>query len=120
VWPRWQSITDKGDPEAYVKRVIYTTYIGRWHRRGRGEVPFADVPDGDGQPDDVDTAMARRRAGPPARLGPHRPDARVCVIGMPDLLMPVRPLNCQRGVAVELIDAHTGRSLMYMDAGYLR
>jgi RNA polymerase sigma-70 factor (sigma-E family) len=59
VWPRWGSITDKGDPEAYVKRVIYTTYIGWWHRKWRGEVSYADVPEPEGADADLGTAMLR-------------------------------------------------------------
>lgn len=33
VWPRWQALVREGDPEAYVRRVLYTTYATWWRRR---------------------------------------------------------------------------------------
>ena len=38
VWPRWDRIqrTDQ-DPEAYVRRVLYTTYVSWWRRRSSHE-----------------------------------------------------------------------------------
>ncbi|WP_030165681.1 SigE family RNA polymerase sigma factor [Spirillospora albida] len=39
---RWRHV--RGDPEAYVRRVMYNEQISRWRRRGR-ESAMADVPD---------------------------------------------------------------------------
>ncbi|MEV4537698.1 SigE family RNA polymerase sigma factor [Asanoa sp. NPDC049518] len=44
-WGRWPRIVAGGHPEAYVRRVLFTTYVSWWRRRWRGEVPSADVPE---------------------------------------------------------------------------
>lgn len=33
VWPRWDRVVSGGDPEPYVRRVMYTTYVTWWRRR---------------------------------------------------------------------------------------
>lgn len=45
VWPRWERVAAGGDPEPYVRRVIYTTYLAWWRRRWTGEVPTEVLPD---------------------------------------------------------------------------
>ena len=32
VVPRWRAIVAKGDPEPYVRRVLYTVHVSRWRR----------------------------------------------------------------------------------------
>lgn len=59
VWPRWQAIAAGGDPEPYVRRVIYTTYVSWWHRKWRAEAPTADVPESATTTDATTTAMLR-------------------------------------------------------------
>lgn len=44
-WPRWERICSRGPAEAYVRRVLVTTYTDWWRRRWTGEVPTASVPD---------------------------------------------------------------------------
>ncbi|HEY7174751.1 MAG TPA: SigE family RNA polymerase sigma factor [Micromonosporaceae bacterium] len=46
-WRRWGDIAD-GNPEAYLRKVLYTTYVTWWRRRWRGEHPTADLPDAPG------------------------------------------------------------------------
>jgi RNA polymerase sigma-70 factor (sigma-E family) len=61
-WFAWRRID--GPPEAYVRRVIATTYATWWRRRWRAEQPTGDVPDS-GAPDltgSVDTRDALWRA----------------------------------------------------------
>jgi len=44
-WSRWAQLTRQDAPEAYVRRVMLSTYL-TWHRRRwHGEVPVASVPD---------------------------------------------------------------------------
>lgn len=43
-WQAWGRIDD-GDPEAYVRRVVVTTYVSWWRRRSRGEVPTQELPE---------------------------------------------------------------------------
>ena len=45
VWSRWPRLVSGGDPEPYVRRVLYTTYATWWRRRWTGERPTAAVPD---------------------------------------------------------------------------
>ncbi|GAA1150448.1 SigE family RNA polymerase sigma factor [Nocardioides aquiterrae] len=42
-WPRWGREVEH--PEAYVRRVMLTTYLSWRRRRWTGEVPTADVPE---------------------------------------------------------------------------
>jgi RNA polymerase sigma-70 factor (sigma-E family) len=41
VWRRMQ-----GDPEPYVRRILYNTYASWWRRRWTGEHPVSTVPEG--------------------------------------------------------------------------
>lgn len=45
VWPRWSGLAEPGRAEAYVRRVMVTTYVNWWRRRWRGEQPMAELPD---------------------------------------------------------------------------
>src|SRR5688500_18850770 len=41
-WRRWNRIDD---PEAYVRRALFTTYLTWWRRRWRAEYPAQDPPE---------------------------------------------------------------------------
>lgn len=45
LWPRWRRVADGGNPEAYLRRMLYTTYLSWWRRRWRDEIATADLPD---------------------------------------------------------------------------
>lgn len=47
-WFAWDRIT--GDPEAYVRRVLVTTYATWWRRRWNGEQPTAELPESPSAP----------------------------------------------------------------------
>lgn len=54
VWPRWSRVVRHGgDGEAYVRKVLYTTYVSWWRRRS-----WHERPDGQGtdRPSGVDVA----------------------------------------------------------------
>jgi RNA polymerase sigma-70 factor (sigma-E family) len=59
VWPRWSRLAEPSLAEAYVRRVIATTYANWWRRRWRAEQPTADVPDRTGARDEFTVAEAR-------------------------------------------------------------
>jgi RNA polymerase sigma-70 factor (sigma-E family) len=44
-WRSWRTIQQAQSPEAYVRRVIFTTYVSSWRRRWRAETPSSIVPD---------------------------------------------------------------------------
>jgi RNA polymerase sigma-70 factor (sigma-E family) len=48
---RWDRITAAGDPEAYVRKVLYHEHVGMWRRRRWMEQPVPDVPDRRATPD---------------------------------------------------------------------
>ncbi len=54
-WLHWDRVQRADSPEAYVRRVMYTTYVSWWRRHWRGERPSADLPD---LPDPVDPTDA--------------------------------------------------------------
>jgi len=46
VWPRWERIyRSDSSAEAYVRRVMVTTYANWWRRQWRAEQPVAEVPE---------------------------------------------------------------------------
>ena len=51
-WPRWGRQLEH--PEAYVRRVLLTTYLSWRRRRWHAEVPTAELPEAGGVPDEVD------------------------------------------------------------------
>jgi RNA polymerase sigma-70 factor (sigma-E family) len=51
LWPRWSKVERDGGVDAYVRRILVSTYINGWRRRWRGEVPTAVMPDGPVQTD---------------------------------------------------------------------
>lgn len=64
-WPHWSRITESGagSHDAYVRRVMMTTYIAWWRRRWNGEYPTDVLPEpnaGDtGSPTESATALRR-------------------------------------------------------------
>jgi RNA polymerase sigma-70 factor (sigma-E family) len=44
-WRHWRSVERAGSPEAYVRRIIFTSYVSWWRRRWHGEVPSAHIPE---------------------------------------------------------------------------
>jgi RNA polymerase sigma-70 factor (sigma-E family) len=61
-WPRWDQIRDSADGayDAYVRRVMLTTYIAWWRRRWTGESPTAQLPDQPLRGDGEEAAVQRR------------------------------------------------------------
>jgi RNA polymerase sigma-70 factor (sigma-E family) len=45
VWPRWPRVAQGGNPEAYIRRVLFSTYLSWWRRRWRFEVPSPALPE---------------------------------------------------------------------------
>lgn len=44
-WPAYDRVSANGSFEAYVRRVMYTTYVAWWRRRWNGERPTGDLPE---------------------------------------------------------------------------
>lgn len=61
---RWERITAGGDPDPYVRRVLYTSHVAWWRRDRLRAISVAQVPDRPGRDviADVSTAVAVRRA----------------------------------------------------------
>lgn len=69
----WTRIVAAGDPDAYVRRILYHEHVSAWRRLRRRvlEVPGAALPErAADRSDDVVVALAVRRAL--ARLGPRQ------------------------------------------------
>jgi len=77
-WPRWRRIASGGNPEAYVRRALVTTYVSWWRRRWRLEVP-GELPE-TGDPTDVAGATANRDAVRRALAGLSRQQRAVVVL----------------------------------------
>ncbi len=48
-WQHWGRVRRAASPEAYVRRVLFTTYVAWWRRRWRGEVPSDPMPEADAE-----------------------------------------------------------------------
>lgn len=57
LWPRWERVVAGGNPEAYLRRMLYTTYLSWWRRRWRDEISSASVPER-ADADDLVTQLA--------------------------------------------------------------
>lgn len=55
-WPSWDRVSATGSFEAYVRRVMFTTYAAWWRRRWNGERPTEHLPE---QPSAADPADLR-------------------------------------------------------------
>lgn len=44
-WRHWERANQSGHGEAYIRRVLYTTYASWWRRRWRGEIPTEYLPE---------------------------------------------------------------------------
>ncbi|GAA5188118.1 SigE family RNA polymerase sigma factor [Rugosimonospora acidiphila] len=60
VWFAWSRV--RGDPEAYVRRIIVTTHISFRRRRSSGEIPWPDPDSGRGYLPDPAAEHAERDA----------------------------------------------------------
>jgi RNA polymerase sigma-70 factor (sigma-E family) len=61
---RWEKISAGGDPDPYVRRVLYTQHVSWWRRRRLVDRPHADPPDvvvAD-RASDTDTELTVRQA----------------------------------------------------------
>ncbi|GAA4630407.1 SigE family RNA polymerase sigma factor [Actinoallomurus vinaceus] len=71
---RWGRVAAAGDPEAYVRKILYHEHISWWRRRGRHrDRPTADPPEPEGRPDFADgmvSAILLRQAL--GRLAPRQ------------------------------------------------
>lgn len=77
-WSRWSRIIRHDAPEAYVRRVMMSTFLTWTRRRWRGELPVAAVPD---QPDPRDVyADADLRRSVQAALRGLPPRQRTVVV----------------------------------------
>lgn len=44
-WRHWSAVEQAGSPEAYVRRILFTTYATWWRRRWRAEIPTERIPE---------------------------------------------------------------------------
>ena len=52
-WPKWERVGAPGF-EAYVRRILFTTYVSWWRRKCNGERPTATLPETAASDPDVD------------------------------------------------------------------
>jgi RNA polymerase sigma-70 factor (sigma-E family) len=77
-WSRWSRIVRQDAPEAYVRRVMLSTFLTWTRRRWRGEVPFAMLPER-ADPHDV-FAVADLRSSVQAALRELPPRQRAVIV----------------------------------------
>jgi len=55
--PRWEKVSTGGDPESYVRKILYHEHLNWWKRRGRHVYPSAAPPEPAGHPDFTDRTV---------------------------------------------------------------
>jgi RNA polymerase sigma-70 factor (sigma-E family) len=68
---RWQK-NGRVDPEAYVRRILYTRFVDGWRRRRLVELPWASPPETPGGDEAGTTSDRLTLAGALARLTPRQ------------------------------------------------
>ncbi|MEN3362155.1 MAG: hypothetical protein V7637_6137 [Mycobacteriales bacterium] len=71
-WPRWHGLADRNNAEAYVRRVMVTTYATWWRRRWRDEVPTEQPPDAPAGSDQFAAADLRAEVAAALAMLPRR------------------------------------------------
>jgi RNA polymerase sigma-70 factor (sigma-E family) len=108
-WPRWQRVNAGGNPEAYVRKVLHTTYLSWWRRRWRGEMPTSEPPDA-AWSDDIESDYASRDAVRRALAGLTPAQRSVVVLRFVEDLSVAETaaaLGCSEGT----VKTHTSRAL---------
>lgn len=72
VWPRWEKVARAGDPDAYVRRALVTTFLSGRRRRWTGETPTDPLPDSAAADQLVGVELRDRVAGLLDRLPPRQ------------------------------------------------
>ncbi len=68
---RWRRIN--GEPEPYIRKIMYNEHVSWWRRRSSSEVPVAEIPDrGGGRDFSHDTALRLTVTQALRRLGPRQ------------------------------------------------
>lgn len=60
-WPHWHRVSSGGSFEAYVRKVLFTTYVAWWRRKWNAEVPTAEPPESASDRSAVDDQVALQR-----------------------------------------------------------
>jgi RNA polymerase sigma-70 factor (sigma-E family) len=58
-WPHFDRVSADGSFEAYVRKVLFTTYVAWWHRKWRAEVPDGVLPEAAEDVSQTDVAATR-------------------------------------------------------------
>lgn len=99
-WPHFERISASGSFEAYVRKVLYTTYVAWWRRRWNAEQPTASPPELIGDDDDGADRTAVRTDVATALAGLTRGQRAVIVLRYFEDLTEAQAaevLGCSRG-----------------------
>jgi RNA polymerase sigma-70 factor (sigma-E family) len=109
VMGRWEQIAARGDPHAYVRKVLLHTAIGWRRRRWQGERPSERLPEPAGEADPASAADSRERLRRALLTLPPRQRAAVVLRHYEDLseAEAARELGCSVGT----VKSQTARGL---------
>jgi RNA polymerase sigma-70 factor (sigma-E family) len=109
-WPRWSQIAESGEGsyDAYVRRVMMTTYIAWWRRRWNAELPTAELPERPGEA--VQDAVEQRRDLLVALSGLPRSQRAVVVLRYFEDLTEAQTAEAL-GCSVGTVKSHSARAL---------
>ena len=111
--PHWPRISDE-NPDAYVRRALYTVHASWWRRRWRGEVPMAIPPDLPVKSDDYEAVEQRRVMVTALRTLPPRQRAVLVLRYFEDLSE--RETALALGCTVGTVKSQTAKALAALRA----
>ncbi len=117
VWPRWRHLVQRGDPEAYVRRVLVTTYLTWRRRQWRGEEPVEVMPETAVPGDEIAAVDLRDLLGRILPLLPARQRAVLVLRFYQD--MSVEQVADAMGCSVGTVKSQTAKALARLAAAKL-
>lgn len=107
---RWSSVVAKGDPEPYVRRILYTVHVSRWRRLRAHPVAHPPRP----APDEAEHATWRVALG--AALDRLTPKQRAVLVLRFYEDLTERQAAAVLGVSVSTVKSQTAQALLRLRA----
>lgn len=114
LWQRWERVNGGGNPQAYLRKMLYTTYLSWWRRRWRDEIPSAAPPERPEPTDFTDVLVSRDAVRRALATLPRQQRAVVVLRFVEDRSVEetARILGCTAGT----VKTHTARALTALRA----
>jgi RNA polymerase sigma factor (sigma-70 family) len=111
-WTKWASLATGDAPTAYVRRIIFTSYLRSRERRWVGEVAHADLPDSGGEADPYAHSDDRHAMLGALRYLPPRQRTVIALRYLDDLSE--RDAAAALGCSIGAIKSHSAKAIAHL------